>query len=743
MSGLNTLFGAFYSLGQRFSGRLDSEHEQAFLRLAIGVVLGCYFGYFTLFSSTAIETQDLITAAVMVGFLAFSTSLIIAIAIQPRISPARRLFGIALDAGTITYFSFAAPTYATPLYCVYLWIIFGHGFRFGIRYLFFALALSFIGFGYVVFTLPFWLEQRSMGLGLWIGMLVVSLYISTLVRRLTTALEDAEAAKKKLIVALQSADEANHAKRRFLSTISHEMRTPLNAIIGMGHLLRSTQLAEDQAEMAQTMDTASRMLLSLIEGVLDFSKIEAGKLVVEHTQFSFHHLAHITIAIFKYQAKERGLILSLDIEPGVPTDLVGDPHHLRQIMVNLLANAMKFTERGEITLRIRAIANEAQSVRLRVEVIDTGIGIAADKQLRIFESFTQADESTTRRFGGTGLGTTISKQLVELMGGTIGLHSELGVGSTFWFELTLAKQTATGFDCASNVFPLGQSKQPKLTPNIAIHRKLSVLVADDNTINQQVVKRILERNGHSCVLVENGEQALDKLMDGEFDAVVLDMNMPVLNGIDAAKAYQFMTSHDTRAPIIMFSADVTTEVIEECRMAGVDRFISKPIEVALFLKTVETLADKFANHKAVGRSRFQAKLDMPIHQAQPTQDQTEELLSTSTLAQLESLGENNMFVSSLIIAFKRDTIASMSKLESALLMQNTEELRELFHAMRGAAASIGAVAMRHTCHMLEHKTRAEILDGGLRGLEPLKRLYILTCTALDDYLMHTANKRSH
>jgi two-component system sensor histidine kinase RpfC len=254
----------------------------------------------------------------------------------------------------------------------------------------------------------------------------LSLYVRTLVRQLFDAIARAEA--------------ANLAKRRFVSVVSHEMRTPLNAIIGMADLMRDTSLTREQADMLQTLRGSSRLMLGLVEDVLDFSKIEAGKLTFELTGFDLHALVNSTCRILATQAAAKGIEFVVSIMPEVPPALKGDPHHLRQILVNLAGNAVKFTERGSVTVHVSSEGVTEERVRLKFSVRDTGIGIPAEAQKRIFESFTQAEHGTTRRFGGTGLGTTIAKQLVELMGGKIGLESAVGLGTTFWFEIDLDMQ---------------------------------------------------------------------------------------------------------------------------------------------------------------------------------------------------------------------------------------------------------------------------------------------------------------
>ncbi|MCC6473582.1 MAG: response regulator [Burkholderiales bacterium] len=401
--------------------RPDSEHEQALIRLAVGAVLffyllpGAYFGN----GDSSIPNHFYVGA--MVAFIGAATALALSIALWPGVSRVRRILGAALDAAAASFFMVIADVHATPLFLVYIWITLANGMRYGPGYLLVALGFSVAGFSTVLLLSPFWREIPGVGLGLMIGMVVLDLYVLALVRRMSAAVIRAEA--------------ANQAKRRFVSVVSHEMRTPLNAIVNMAALLRDTRLDREQADMVQTLADASRVLLGLVEDVLDFSKIEAGKLTLESTEFDLHALVHSTAKILSQQAHEKHLELDVSIMPEVAPALRGDPHHLRQVLINLIGNAIKFTEKGSITVHVSVVSETEEGCRLKFSVRDTGIGIPPEAQARIFDSFAQADDSTTRRFGGTGLGTTIAKQLVELMGGRIGLESAVGLGSTFWFEV--------------------------------------------------------------------------------------------------------------------------------------------------------------------------------------------------------------------------------------------------------------------------------------------------------------------
>jgi two-component system sensor histidine kinase RpfC len=408
-------------LRAKLAARPDTEHEQAIVRLFVGAAILIYLLVRT-------EAQDFEpTFFVMVGYLAVATLIFAHIMVALGESPSRRVLAAVLDLGTLTGLMALHGESAAPLFLIYVWVTLANGFRFGQRYLLVALGLSVGGFSYVVWQNDFWQQHKDIGYGLLIGFVVLSLYVRSLVT--------------KLFDALGRAETANQAKRRFISVVSHEMRTPLNAIIGMSDLLRDSPLSREQADMLQTLRSSSRVMLGLVEDVLDFSKIEAGKVTIEKTDFDLHALVNSTSRILAAQAAAKGVDFVVSIMPEVPPAVRGDPHYLRQILINLAGNAVKFTERGSVTVHVSAQSETEVQVRLKFSIRDTGIGIAPEAQARIFESFMQGEQSTTRRFGGTGLGTTIAKQLVDLMRGRIGVESAVGLGSTFWAELDLDKQS--------------------------------------------------------------------------------------------------------------------------------------------------------------------------------------------------------------------------------------------------------------------------------------------------------------
>jgi two-component system sensor histidine kinase RpfC len=406
-------------LRARLAARPDTEHQTAIIRLFNTLAIGLFLlpGFIDYW-------------VVCFTYLAGGILILASILVSPGASPSRRVLGALIDVSMITFCLTAFGERGAPLFMFLLWIALANGFRFGARYLVVSLVFSVVGFTVVLLFSDFWIAHRGLGIGLMLGLIVLSLYVRKLVMQLHDAVARAEA--------------ANQAKRRFVSVVSHELRTPLNAIIGMADLMRDTSLNREQADMLQTLRGSSRVMLGLVEDVLDFSKIEAGKVVLEKTDFDLHALVNSTCRIVAAQAAAKGIDFVVSIMPEVPPAVRGDPHYLRQVLINLAGNAVKFTEHGGVTVHVLALGETGAGVRLKFSIRDTGVGIPPEAQARIFDSFTQADESTTRRFGGTGLGTTIAKQLVGLMGGRIGLESSVGLGSTFWVEVTLDKQRERG-----------------------------------------------------------------------------------------------------------------------------------------------------------------------------------------------------------------------------------------------------------------------------------------------------------
>ena len=449
-------------LKARLGGRLDSEHEQAFIRIVIAGVVLAYMGHLYVPGPEANGHEQIALIWGVGAFLAFSTVLLAAIIVSPAINVRRRVLGMLMDAAMTSYCVALSGEVGVAIFGVYLFVIFGNGFRYGRKYLLACQGLCLAGFLYVIQVAPFWAEHAVSGWGLLVALIVLPLYVLTLLNRI----EESRA----------KAEEANRAKSAFLANMSHEMRTPLNGIVGIADLLKTTPLDREQGELVHLLRNSVTILRSLVDDVLDISKIEAGRLTAEIVDFDLHATLNSVIKVMRPHATAKNIVLRAMIDPAIDYQVKSDPHHLRQVLMNLISNAVKFTEHGQIEVTANLISETSEDLRVHFEVRDTGIGISQESQKKVFERFVQADTSTTRRYGGTGLGTTIAKNLVELLGGSIGLESSPGVGSVFWFDLPFERAEPLQLDVTSKSVIAGNVGSALLVADTAEAANLGPLV---------------------------------------------------------------------------------------------------------------------------------------------------------------------------------------------------------------------------------------------------------------------------
>ena len=847
---LNKVLTLRQRLQQRLSQTGDSEPGQAIkLRLSIGVGLLLYFCFpwreGETFSQVILSTFSLIT------LLYYICSLLIAIAIlyNPQPSVIRRIVGIFLDLITLSVMMFFAGAESIVLYVLYPWVILGNGFRYGTKYLYIALLVAFPGFFIAITWGSYWsvIDSQSVTLSLLLVLVLIPLYSAFFITKLHAATE--------------SEKEANEAKSRFLANMSHELRTPLNGVIGIADLMGETKLDQQQYEFVDIMKESANSLLGLIENVLDISKIETGKLSLTMVEFDLHQVMNMIIKTQGPSGKAKGLDVSYYIDAQTPFLLQGDRQYLRQILVNLIGNAIKFTDEGSVQLGVYPVEIEQDKISLRFEIEDTGIGISQEDQETIFDKFSQTSSNTSNIVSGSGLGTTISKELVELMGGEIGINSHEGQGCIFWFELpfTLVSQEELqlskehilllssdemrveitpilntwnvthdfvstsmrafsrlmyaveqndpyqlmlidqsciiGFDPVkfsqmikdepvleqlSLVLINSQERKPyssqirqsyisvvhdfsdkrllfnaihaaqntgvqnKNVASLAEHfarqehaKPLNILIAEDNTVNRQVLEGILKHAGHYCYLAKDGEHALDLLTEhlDDIDMLILDMNMPERSGIEVLQTMRYMeqtmryTKNNKTVPVIMLTADATDETRAKCLSAGANLFLTKPINSRALLENIAQLSkDIHLDQKRIVQKEQKNKGDSGW-------------FNRAKIEELSQLAEGDeTFIQQLIVGFKHDGHAHIQNIQKAA-KDDYLKYRESLHALKGASIELGASKLVNMCIQCEASKSMDMGSSSLLELtKQLEKYFLETVEELEKNIL---SKGSH
>ncbi len=782
-------------------GLLGQEQAQALMRFVITTasVVYIYIVYFRHISPAPLPAALI----ALIGYLVFTMGHIVVSFRATKYSPVRTLIANIGDVVLISACMISLDKYGVPLIGLYLWITLANGLRFGVRPLVVSAILSLIGFVIVMTQTEIWQQEVVFGYAVLLMMVLLPAHNAVLLGILHKA--------------RLSAETANRAKSEFFARVSHDLRTPMNGIMTATDILRKSRgLSAEHKELLNLIQDSADVSLRQIDNVLDFAKLEAGRLTLDPHPFELRQLIAASVRLVANTAREKKLRLLVTIAPETPNHLVGDLHHLRMVLMNLLANAVKFTESGYVAIKVEPVVQSPEVVTLRFSVHDTGSGIAPEALPHIWENFRQEHAHIARRYGGTGLGTTIAKQLVELMGGRIAAASIKGKGSQFWFEVPLARHAAVmgddvarpayrilllsedtrlvdalrvavapsnatifAVDSAEDVYaafaraarfgrswhlvliddafvrrhgglrceavfmdsggametsmhlltdvpyndhelwgrgyggalPRGENLPAIATLAITAAQRGTtsdedprivrvapwiwrgvrksvprILIADDNYTNRKVITMVLESAGYAVDAVADGESALQKLIVGDYKAVVLDLHMPEMDGAEVVRQYAALFPGRTR-PIVILSSDATEASKAELARAGASVYLTKPVKSDVLVATLERLIEE---HDVV-------PLTLSGEERAGQGDRAPIVLDMEVLADLEQICQDMKAFSDVIKSFETEADSMILRIDKAACGNRYERLAEIAQALKGIAANVGAVQMVQAC----------------------------------------------